>query len=621
MGIIIILIVFSCSFILLSNFSFPFKKDLSKGKNFHFVFFLSAFFFYLISFASLLELTNWSSFIESLKLNFNFATIILFLILVLILKFTQQDLTPGIVNSKTTIDIKKIFLTPLVAFLFFILSFRSDALFNLSATGGNPAYHWQYFIGVIDSIRHGGSMLWDTPSQYGFLNLHLANLIPVKSSWQAFYYFQSSLLFVISFLTFFLVTHKFKTNLFESVIISLLLLMAFFYADPEFIGPQTFPSSSVVRFAPVYFMIFLMLIFKEFRVNYVLSTVVILIFSFLWSAEAAVYASSICFFLLAGFTFKQAFQKGIGSLTKYYLLPLGICIGFVLILINSFYWIKYHHLANIYSMYEHAMSYGRGFGFVAFKLNGSVGILFILFISLLILRFRVTLYNKNFSLIISGLIGVVWGVSTYFIGRPVAQNITAMLPILITCCVISILIIKKSHFSAIYQLPITSISTALFFIALIPLANLNFYENLKSFQSLDKNIAQKLPILNTDVYSLFDKAGIRPSDHLAYYGNDAVPPRFLGEYSKFNEHSWLPSPLQVIEAPISEKRRKEYIKKSVCRNKYNVTYMLVKLTPDIISRTSQFLLDLAPFYIIKLQAHSNDYSIYKFDNFNNKSCN
>ena len=75
-----------------------------------------------------------------------------------------------------------------------LLSLRIDAVESISGS----YFHVSYFSGVVQTIRSGGMLLWDTPSQYGYLNLVLASWIPVADSRTAFLIFQAFLLIVVS---------------------------------------------------------------------------------------------------------------------------------------------------------------------------------------------------------------------------------------------------------------------------------------------------------------------------------------------------------------------------------------------------------------------------------------
>ena len=69
--------------------------------------------------------------------------------------------------------------------IFFLESFSTNSYFistNIKAGGGGSSFHhWQPFTGVIEMMQQGGLLLWDTPSQYGFLSLIFTYLIPFEN--------------------------------------------------------------------------------------------------------------------------------------------------------------------------------------------------------------------------------------------------------------------------------------------------------------------------------------------------------------------------------------------------------------------------------------------------------
>ncbi|MEJ7640344.1 MAG: hypothetical protein WKF75_20850 [Singulisphaera sp.] len=48
-------------------------------------------------------------------------------------------------------------------------------------------HHWGAIVGPAELVRRGGWLLWDVPSQYGFLSALTIAAIPLKSVWQSFY--------------------------------------------------------------------------------------------------------------------------------------------------------------------------------------------------------------------------------------------------------------------------------------------------------------------------------------------------------------------------------------------------------------------------------------------------
>ena len=70
--------------------------------------------------------------------------------------------------------------------IFFLESFSTAELF--SHLKGGFFHHWQPYTGVLSMINQGGYLLWDVPSQYGFLSLLTIYIFPVVDPWLKLYY-------------------------------------------------------------------------------------------------------------------------------------------------------------------------------------------------------------------------------------------------------------------------------------------------------------------------------------------------------------------------------------------------------------------------------------------------
>ena len=64
----------------------------------------------------------------------------------------------------------------------------------LHAQGMMAFHHWGAIVGGAELVRGGGWLLWDAPSQYGFLNALTVAWMPAESAWQAFYLVNALLL-------------------------------------------------------------------------------------------------------------------------------------------------------------------------------------------------------------------------------------------------------------------------------------------------------------------------------------------------------------------------------------------------------------------------------------------
>ncbi|HXF28401.1 MAG TPA: hypothetical protein VN457_01005, partial [Chlamydiales bacterium] len=254
--------------------------------------------FSLACWVSFLDLPNWHQFNKSLA-DRPLATSIFFVFFAgvvhrYLFKTPDPPLTPAlsVLNAKLNRTVTFI-LAASALVVFFIMSFRYDTLFLGTSEG-----HWEYYIGPIRTLKNGSWLLWDTPSQYGFLNILAASFMPFKSAWESFYVLQGALLFVASVMMFKICIgdRSFSGSIFFCFAIT---LSSIFFADPDLIGPYLYPSSSVMRFfwcyVLLYFLVHSKLYSNSSLKKMILMGTLLWLSGFLWSSESAIYSSVIFF--------------------------------------------------------------------------------------------------------------------------------------------------------------------------------------------------------------------------------------------------------------------------------------------------------------------------------------
>jgi len=111
-------------------------------------------------------------------------------------------------------------------------------------------FHTSFYVGPANLVRNGGWLLWDVPSQYGFLNVLLLGTLPGVSSWQAFWILNGTLVFISACIMYALM-RTMMTGV-RGVFASFLgTLGAVFFLPgwaPELTGPTAFPSTGAMRF-------------------------------------------------------------------------------------------------------------------------------------------------------------------------------------------------------------------------------------------------------------------------------------------------------------------------------------------------------------------------------------
>ncbi len=598
----------------------------------------------IFSWTAIVDLSNWSDYISHFDTNFGLTFVGTLIILKLVLTFLNSPKREHIDFSEARFRfslncayrkfwffVSKAHLPDLiVVFLFFYFSFRDDSLFK-PTNSGTPLYHWEYFVGVIRSIRNGGWLLYDTPSQYGFLNILLASSLPFKSALQSFYVFQGLLLFIVSTSLYFSIKKLFKWNSRDLFVIFVLIFCSLFFADPELIGPYPFPSSSVVRFFCVYMFFLFFTLVPIYGRSQAIGSALVLVCSILWSAESAVYGISIYLFNLLGL-FLDTGTKG---QRKNLVLEYGRS-GIIIVLIALFamsvpYLVFLDRSPEFISFIEHALGYAGGFGFVPFPVVGPINILINTFVVLVILvKTQIKNHddnNDNDDNIVGlsplmAMAGGLWGVATYYIGRPVAQNVTAILPILTTILLIGTAFNRNAKGKFGSEL-LSKVSIPIFFIVLMQIFNPTFWQTLISATSLTSNVGSNLwsNEKNEIVQLLNDKSvNFQSEMPISYYGDDAALPIRSWETQQLSEKQWLPGPFQLFEAPLRQSRMKIYFQRYICRVKMDAGLLIHRKGETSGQRLQMFLDEINRYYTLNRIMVGKTFDFYFYDKLNLSTC-
>lgn len=581
--------------------------------------------FFSLSWCSLFDLTNWQAIRQAFDDSFSVSTVAAFLVLraVFAILFEQPKSTNVFAQYlHAQVKYKSLFtgisIDIAVIAIFFWISFRHDTLFMPDSES-----HWEYFVGVVQGIRNGGWLLWDTPSQYGFLNVLLASIVPSASAWQSFYIFQGILLFLVSTGIYLAARRYTSTAIFQRIAVFAVVFMSLFFADPDLIGPYPFPSSSVVRFFCVYALVLVAWFIPKFGMRQAIVLSIVWSLTVIWSAESAIYGTAIFLFILVALIQTNTTENHRLALAGKYIGVAAICLTTTMVVIFAFYIARLGVAPDLSGYYEHALGYAGGFGYVPFPLSGPGNLLFLGFMGISILCIGVIHRGKvdqeNVVAPLAAMAGCIWGVSTYYIGRPVPQNITAMLPIIVMVTYLAIILSKRAGAGA-YSLPIKAAAFPLLFLVLIPVFTPKWISNLSKIQSFSSNISSKLPEPNDELKQLFSRAKLSADTPIIYYGNEAAPPIFSGDYVKNNDINWLPIPLQLLEPPVSEARRNLYLNRYICRNKPRNGVLVNKMGDAIELRLEGFLHELHQFYDVVETIPGSTYTLYRFSGINLQHC-
>ena len=427
---ILILPIIVIPIIIISFFSFFYNFGyMSSGTNFDFtrklilLISLIPFIFYLLKKAGLsnihilLALILSFSFIQFRSLSLNIIKIE-DLIILNILLFSNFFLIMKKNFNNYLFFICFLILVPIIC----ILAFRTDYLFM-----EEKGFHLSYYVGpIISQLEFDGfRLLVDQPSQYGFLNLLIPSLINYKSALTSFHVFQSSLLITTSLIVFYLII---KSNIkINKIFAYISFITLLFLSDPYLIGPNPYPSSSVIRFFPVYlFILFInntnLDLMSRISINKIILVSIMLGFAFMWSIEVFFYVS-FPFVIYFVFNLFSNYEKKsyIPSLRNVAL----ILISTIIVISVIFFGYKYlNNLDNInfYMHYMHVIGYGKGYATVSLTPFSPVLIL-------IVPLFIILKKNKINNFRLFYFIFLIIALLSYFFGRAVPNNILALFPI------------------------------------------------------------------------------------------------------------------------------------------------------------------------------------------------
>jgi len=503
------------------------------------------------------------------------------------------------------------------------LSARID---GLATVGG--WYHVGYFTGVVQTIRDGGLLLWDTPSQYGFLSLLLPAILPRTSAMSSFLWFQALLLGAVGVLGLAAIRHAAQTRRWLLGGVVFLLLLNF--ADPELIGPQPFPSSSVMRFGPSAILL-AWLTLRPRRVatvrRWIIISAVIVTMGVLWSFESAYY----CVLILVGMVLREVSAEDRWAWpsieTRQILIASAAGVTGVILLYSFVVYLRVSEFPT-WTWYVLASSrYAAGHGALPTDLFGVIWVPLLGVIAVL----AMTLTTQQIVTQYAGAsIGAMCGWLTYYFGRSHSSNVMVIFPLLFLAVLLPTLhhvrsVNPEGGGSSLHPRP-SNHSRTVANVLLGPA--LAFVVILGSIQAASFVANPRLPAVAAryrpiplaprfeylDVEELNDVLRKLPLRQIpvAYHGNFGMLPTLAPDVAaRLNlTGTWLPLPLALLEEPIPEAARKLMLARTVRRSGSD-GYLIWHVSNSISGRGEAWLNDLSQSHDCQKIGSSPNWQIFE----------
>jgi hypothetical protein len=374
-----------------------------------------------------------------------------------------------------------------------LASARADYLFDSTAV-----HHWSAYLGAADVVRHGGWLLWDTPSQYGFLSTLVIAALPFGDLWQGFFVLNVVLLAVSGAVLFVLLRSWGGPG---NAVLALVVVLAALLWLPGWRGILVTPSVGPLRF--LWCQLLLAVLWAHARRpsrRLLLAGTGLWVVGCLWSAESLVYCSLAWLPAYAWLAWRGEARAWV---------PV-VAFGTAATAITSWYVARLGHPPDPGSFTEYLVGFHR-FYTSQVSVDGPVWVLFI------VLALCGTAFWFDASPLTLALGATTWGVTSYFVGNCNDVTATNLFAILTTVLAILGDVARRrtgEPWSVVVRLGIGAIVTVL--VVMDPLAGRWLNAAALRPESYTLRAGARLPAIDDRLLALLREAGARDGDPVTF---------------------------------------------------------------------------------------------------------
>lgn len=482
-----------------------------------------------------------------------------------------------------------------------------SAFANISLNTNDSSFtfqHWSVYISPAIMLQKGGWLLWDTPSQYGFLNILLLAFLPFTSVWETLFAFQIWFNIGVCLIVF-LLAYRIQKGLLGiayAFICSFVIVLA--YPGWEHEGPMKYPSIGGFRFLPAYLLVFFISLYlspyrsENIRRKLLWLTSLTWVICIFWSAESAFYASIIWLptcTLVAIFSKLNTTSRSYEIKTKLNIIanqvkPSIILFASLFLVINTYYFVFLGRFPNWIRYFDYVRSFSDGFGTLPIDYAGGVWVAIAIFCLCVAYAcyFIGTDQAQNYVPQAYAAASLVWTISSYYISRSHPANLTNLVPgyaiALLILQYTTVHVSKDKSFAkvlGIYTIP--------FFIVIL----FAFYSDFKALgvwrdrilSSDEINIQKTLSKAEPDLQMILGLAEIKIEDKITFLMVDFPPIYDLYDQAGTKVYilapnAWLPLSPLILISPIGERFIYSYLDNALTRSENKNGWVISELEVD-----------------------------------------
>jgi hypothetical protein len=514
--------------------------------------------------------------------NLAFIIFILSLLLVVLNLYDRGRVGPG----DETRNRPQLIANVLAILVIAMTSVRTDHIFGLG-----EIHHWSFFTGPAQMVRQGGWLLWDVPSQYGFLVTLTLSWLPTKTAWQSLFIVNALFNFLIALMIFYLFRALRPGFLNLSFALAVTLSAVFFRSGlaPFFEGPSHLPNIGGLRFFWCFALLAMLfweyrraLTAQSYRAFFRAGCVVWLVGA-LWSAESAVYCSAVWLPSYALLVWRGAaieggneisFRARLRASARWLLLPAALAFAAVL-LITGFYFLRLGHGPDWRAFIEYAQAYRGGFAAIPIDVHGAVWVLVIVFCAFAttaVYFLRESPSSRALPLIV-GAGGGLWATGSYFVSRSHPNNVHNLGAIFCGAVGLVLYLLMRERKDEWWATLVRASFVPILTIVIVSVfANKGAVtEYLFASQASYMQTERLIPISDPGLDNLLNSAQVKPDDPLVYVGPNEVLILSAWTFAQGDKRevlttykSWMPVPVYSL-APLPEERRRVYMSRFAAR--------------------------------------------------------